>query len=105
MSNYEDEYAEMKAALGQMLAEQKAIIQKYSGRVINPDNSDEYKEAKKKFDAADKAVKVIEKELAEIEVAKNIPSKSVLDKIGEIIGKLTGDDDEGKDSVATGVRG
>lgn len=107
MSEYDDEdpYADIVAELGRMLAKQKAIFDKYAGRVISPDNSEEYWEAKKKFDAADKAIKVIEKELAEIEIAKEIPPKSILDKIGEIIGKLTGDDDEDKDSVAPGVRG
>ena len=49
--------------LEQELAKQAAIFQKYAPAVINPSNSPAYKSAKKKFDAADKRIKEIEKEL------------------------------------------
>lgn len=49
--------------LEEELAKQSAIFQKYAPAVINPSNSPAYKTAKKKFDAADKRIKEIEKEL------------------------------------------
>ena len=52
--------------LNMELARQNAIFRKYMGRAINPNNSDEYKEAKTKFDAADRRIKELDKELARL---------------------------------------
>ncbi|MHA1480886.1 MAG: hypothetical protein ACTSQZ_05645 [Candidatus Thorarchaeota archaeon] len=52
--------------LGQELSKQKGIFQKHAGRAINPDGSDAYWAAKGKFDAADRKIKEIEKEIAHL---------------------------------------
>ena len=93
-------------ALQEGLKRQKAIFNKYAGRVINPDNSEEYQEAKKKFDEADRRIKAIEKELARLIAGEEpeIYEPSIFEKMFHYLGKL-GKDDDDKDSVALGVRG
>lgn len=86
-----------------MQNEQKAIFQKYSGRVINPDGSDEYKEAKKKFDRADRMIKMLDVEIAQLLTQQEQPKRSFLEELVENFKKLLKDDDPGP-SVATGVR-
>ncbi len=54
------------ARLGKELEKQKAIFHANAGRGTNPDGSDEYWEAKAKFDAADRKIKKLEKELARL---------------------------------------
>jgi hypothetical protein len=54
------------AILSKELEKQKAIFRKHMGRAINPDGSDEYKEAKTEFDAADRKIKELDKEIARI---------------------------------------
>ena len=54
------------AKLGKELEKQKAIFHAHMGRGTNPDGSDEYWEAKAKFDAADRKIKKLEKELARL---------------------------------------
>ncbi len=98
------DYDDIKAVLGEELSKQKAIFKKYAGRAINPDGSDAYWEAKKKFDAADRQIKAIEKELAKIALASEPDYQSILEKLGIVWDKLTGDDDPG-DSATPGVRG
>lgn len=102
---HEDAYGDIKRALGAALAEQKAIFEKYQGRVIDPDNSEEYWEARKKFDAAYKRIGDIERELEKIESMREADYKSFLEKMGDYLDKLIGGDDEDEDSVASGVRG
>ncbi|MFW9849628.1 MAG: hypothetical protein ACFFF4_10815 [Candidatus Thorarchaeota archaeon] len=48
------------------LFEQKALFEKHAPFVINPSDNPAYKAAKKIFDAADKRIKEIEKELAKL---------------------------------------
>ena len=101
MGNKED----LIAMLGEELSKQKAIFQKHAGRVINPDNSPEYEAAKKSFDAADRKIKSLEKEIARLMTEEEAYDPTVWDKIGDYWDKLTGDDDSPKDSVSTGFRG
>ncbi len=101
MSTKED----LIAMLSDELAKQRAIFQKYQGRVINPDNSPEYEEAKKAFDAADRKIKSLDKELARLITEEEAYDPSIWDTIQHYWKKLTGDDEIPKDSVATGVRG
>ncbi|MHA1636503.1 MAG: hypothetical protein ACTSUB_00665 [Candidatus Thorarchaeota archaeon] len=98
------DYDDIKEALGKELSKQKAIFQENAGRAINPDGSDAYWEAKGKFDAADRQIKAIEQELAKIALASEPDYQSILDKLGIVWDKLTGDDDPG-DSATSGVRG
>ncbi len=93
------------AMLGRELGKQKAIFKENAYRGTNPDGSDEYWEAKAKFDAADRKIKSLEKELAYLTCEEEAYDPTVWDKIGEYWKKLTGDDDLPEDSVATGVRG
>jgi hypothetical protein len=102
---YEEAYGDIIKALGAALAQQKAIFEKYQGRAINPDGSEEYLEAKKKFDAADRRIKAIEKELAQIEAAREPDYKSFLERMGDKLDKLISSDDDDDESVALGVRG
>ncbi len=90
--------------LNEMLNEQKAIFNKYAPRVINPDGSDEYNEAKKIFDAADKAIKALDKEIAELILASEAPEPSFLDELVDKFKKLLKSDEVGS-SGHSGVRG
>ncbi|MHA1907459.1 MAG: hypothetical protein ACW98Y_09215 [Candidatus Thorarchaeota archaeon] len=54
------------ARLGKQLEKAKVIFLAQAGRATNPDGSDEYWAAKKKFDAADRKIKKLEKELARL---------------------------------------
>ena len=54
------------AILGKELEKQKQIFLANMGRGTNPDGSDEYWEAKAKFDAADRKIKELDKELARL---------------------------------------
>jgi hypothetical protein len=88
--------------LKRWLAEERAIFDKYKGRVINPDNTEGYAAAKKAFDRADRNIKEIEKEIAALLTAEKV-EPSFLDEIMDKVKKLVSDD-EPKDSVVTGVR-
>ena len=59
--------------LHQEMAKQKEIFLKHAPRAINPDGSDEYKAAKKAFDAADRRIKEIEKELVQLQQGTPTP--------------------------------
>ncbi|MFW9849629.1 MAG: hypothetical protein ACFFF4_10820 [Candidatus Thorarchaeota archaeon] len=83
---------------------QRAIFNKHAGRAINPDNSPEYAAAKEAFDAADRKIKSLDKEIARLLTEEEAYDPTIWDKIGDYWKKLTGDDDL-PDSVATGVRG
>ena len=91
--------------LSKELARQRAIFQKHQGRVINPDNSPEYDAAKTAFDAADRKIKALDKEIARLITEEEAYDPTIWDTIQHYWKKLTGDDDIPKDSVATGVRG
>jgi len=101
MGNKED----LIAMLGKERARQHKIFTENMGRGTNPDGSDAYWEAKKKFDDADRKLKAIEKELARLQTEEEAYDPTIWDKIGGYWKKLTGDDDLPKDSVSTGVRG
>ena len=68
-----DKTAQIKK-LGRELGKQKAIFKKNAGRAINPDGSEAYWKAKKAFDAADRRIKEIEKELARLHLSKSTQS-------------------------------
>jgi hypothetical protein len=91
--------------LSKEITRQRAIFNKHSARVINPDNSPEYKAAKEAFDAADRKIKSLDKEIARLLTEEEAYDPTIWDKIGEYWKKLTGDDDLPQDSVVTGVRG
>ncbi len=106
MGEDNDEFYEpILKMLGEEWAKEKAIFNQYAPQVINPSDSEEYKQAKEKFDAADRRIKAIEKEIATIKAAMEPDYRSILDRLGIVWDKLTGDDDEPDDSVAPGVRG
>lgn len=106
MKRDDDEFYEpILEMLKAELAKQAAIFKQYAPLVINPSNDPGYDEAKEKFDAADRKIKALEKEIAEIQAAMEPDYKSILDRLGIVWDKLTGDDDEPKDSAAPGVRG
>ncbi|MDF1539928.1 MAG: hypothetical protein P1Q69_13610 [Candidatus Thorarchaeota archaeon] len=48
------------------MSRQKKIFDDNAWRVIDPDNSAEYWAAKRKFDAADRRIKQIEKKIARL---------------------------------------
>jgi hypothetical protein len=105
MGRDDDEFYEpILEMLRAELAKESAIFQKYAPLVINPSNDPGYTQAKEKFDAADRRIKMLEKEIAHIQAAMEPDYKSILDRLGIIWDKLTGDD-EPDDSVAPGVRG
>jgi hypothetical protein len=52
--------------LGKEIEKQKRIFRKHMGKAINPDGSEEYRDAKSKFDAADRKIKDLDKELARL---------------------------------------
>ncbi len=89
--------------LNALLNEQKEIFQNYQGRVINPDNSEEYKEAKRVFDQADRLIKQLEHEIAFLVTAE--PQKQdFLDEIWNKFKKFFKNNEQG--SVGwSGVRG
>jgi hypothetical protein len=60
------------------IAKQKEIFLKFAPKVINPDGSDEYKAAKKAFDAADRRIKEIEKELIQLQQGSTAPPSQKL---------------------------
>ena len=91
--------------LGTEMKKQRGIMMKHQGRVINPDNTPEYKAAKEAFDAADSKIKTLEKEIARLLTEEEAYDPSIWDTIEHYWKKLTGDDDIPKDSVTTGVRG
>jgi len=97
---------EILRILNEELAKQKAIMQKHSGRTINPDNSEEYKLAKCAFDNAYRRIGELEDRIAWL-LTEETYEPSILDKILNIVDKIIKDDDEWKDqsSVVTGVRG
>jgi len=90
--------------LGTEIKVQRGIMMKHQGRVINPDNTPEYHESKTAFDAADRKIKSLEKEIARLLTEEEAYDPTIWDKIENYWKKLTGDD-ELPDSVATGVRG
>jgi hypothetical protein len=90
--------------LGTEIKVQRGIMMKHQGRAINPDNTPEYHEAKTAFDAADRKIKTLEKEIARLLTEEEAYDPTIWDKIEHYWKKLTGDD-EIPDSVATGVRG
>ena len=102
----EESKQEILRILNAELSKQKAIMQKYSGRVINPDNSEEYKLAKRAFDAAYKSITELDQRISYL-ITEETYEPSILDKILNIVDKIIKDDDDQKDqsSVATGVRG
>ena len=63
--------------LHEEIAKQKEIFLKHAPRAINPDGSDEYKAAKKAFDAADRRIKEIEKELVQLQQGTPPPPSSL----------------------------
>jgi len=99
MGNKED----LIEMLGTELSKQKAIMMKHQGRAINPDNSPEYDVAKTAFDAADRKIKSLEKEIARLLTEEEAYDPTVWDKIGDYWNKLTGDEPP-KDSVVSGFR-
>ncbi|MFW9918308.1 MAG: hypothetical protein ACFFED_01800 [Candidatus Thorarchaeota archaeon] len=88
-----------------MLSEQKAIFSSLQGSVINPDNTDGYKEAKDRFDAADKAIKALEKQIAELLLLSEAPEKSFLDEIVDKFKKSLKSNDRQGSMGWSGVRG
>ncbi|TFG32284.1 hypothetical protein EU528_03870 [Candidatus Thorarchaeota archaeon] len=101
----EESKQEVLRILGQELSRQKAIMQKHSGRTINPDNSDEYKLAKKAFDHAYHQVRDLEDRIAWLQTEETY-EPSILDKILNIVDKIIKDDDDWKErGAAGGVRG
>ena len=101
-----DEHTEWAIGiLRAMQDEQRAIFQKYMGRAINPDYSEEYKEAKKKFDAADRMIKALDKEIAELITASEAPEKSFLDELIEKFKKLVKDESPPERGADMGIRG
>ncbi len=104
-SDNDEFYEPILEMLKAELAKESAIFQKYAPLVINPSNDPSYTEAKENFDAADRRIKAIEKEIAYIQEAMEPDYQSILDRLGIIWDKLTGDDDEPKDSATPGVRG
>ncbi|MGY5881206.1 MAG: hypothetical protein RTV31_13200 [Candidatus Thorarchaeota archaeon] len=81
------------AMLGRERAKQHKIFRENMGRGTNPDGSDEYWEAKKKFDTADRIMKAIEKELANLQTEPEYYDETIWDKLAWYWNKLTGDDD------------
>ncbi len=93
------------AMLGKELAKQKQIFKDNSYWATKADGSDKYWASKEIFDAADKKIKTLEKELARIQTEEEAYDPTIWDTIDHYWKKLTGDDDVPKDSVASGVRG
>lgn len=81
-------------------------MNKHAPRAINPDNSEEYKNAKRGFDAAYKNIQDIEKQIAYLLTAETY-EPPILDKILNIVDKIISDDDDWKDqsSAYSGFRG
>ena len=57
---------ELIGILRQEMNRQRAIWNKYAGRVINPDNSPQYNEAKKAFDDAHEKMRLLDNEIARL---------------------------------------
>ena len=57
---------ELIEILRQEMNRQRAIWNKYAGRVINPDNSPQYSEAKKAFDDAGEKMRLLDLEIARL---------------------------------------
>ncbi len=83
--------------------EQVAIFKKYQSRVINPDNTDEYKEAKTAFDQADRTIKAIDLDIA-ILLTEGEQEPDFLDAIWNKFKKLFKSDKWGSGGWS-GVRG
>jgi hypothetical protein len=96
-----EDYVNLHQKLTLELWKQKAIFDELAPKVIEPSNDPGYLEAKKKFDAADKRIKEIEKALAEMEEEREPDYFKFLEKFK----KLLKSDDDDEESVAMGVRG
>ena len=68
------------AILSKELENQKTIFQEHMGRAINPDGSEAYWLAKTQFDAADKKIKELEKEIARIITGGTPPSPQEIEE-------------------------
>ena len=92
------------AMLGRQREKQVTIFRANMGRGTNPDGSEAYWEAKKKFDDADRAIKAIEKELAKLQTEPEYYDETIWDKLAGYWNKLTGNDDV-PDDWGHGIRG
>lgn len=101
----EESKQEILRILSAEQSKQKAIMNKHSGRAMNPDGSEEYKIAKKAFDNAYRRVKDLGDRISWL-LTEETYEPSILDKILNIVDKIIKDDDDWKDrGAAGGIRG
>ncbi|MCK4567700.1 MAG: hypothetical protein KAU48_10355 [Candidatus Thorarchaeota archaeon] len=98
----EESKQEILRVLNKELSRQQGIFNKHAPIAINP-NAKGYDEVKAAFNKADWAIKDLYKQIAYLKTEETY-EPSIIDKIKEVVDKLTGDDDPGV-STTTGVRG